>query len=110
VPWDLVSGAGAHGLSVDHDLLVPADLDALAQALDDGRVVALGLVPATDPRDVPSETALTEEALRWLDMLGLDPAEVRERLVITPSCGLAGASPDWSRQALGLLRTVAANL
>ena len=35
--------------------------------------------------------------LRWLDMLGLDPAEVADRLVLTPSCGLAGASPRWAR-------------
>ena len=28
--------------------------------------------------------------LRWLDMLGLDPGEVGERLVLTPTCGLAG--------------------
>ncbi|MCW2833477.1 MAG: methionine synthase [Nocardioides sp.] len=110
VPWGLVAGAGARGLSVDHDVLVPQDLDALAQALDDGAVVALGVVPTTDSGAVPSETALTESVLRWLDMLGLDPAEVRERLVITPSCGLAGASPGWSRDALGLVATVAGNL
>ncbi|HXH79806.1 methionine synthase [Nocardioides sp.] len=110
VPWGLVAGAGARGLSVDHDVLVPQDLDALAQALDGGAVVALGMVPSTDTGAVPSETALTESVLRWLDMLGLDPAGVRERLVITPSCGLAGASPDWSREALGLVRAVAGNL
>jgi hypothetical protein len=43
-------------------------------------------------------------------MVGLDPAEVRERLVITPACGLAGASPAWTRHALGLVRAVAGNL
>ena len=43
-------------------------------------------------------------------MLGLDPEVVSERLVITPTCGLAGATPDWARQALVLSRTVAANL
>ena len=110
VPWALVAAAGARGLSVDHDVLGPADLDALAQALDDGLVVALGVVPSTDPGAVPTDTALTERVLRWLDMLGLDPAEVRERLVITPSCGLAGASPDWSRRALSLGRDVAGHL
>jgi hypothetical protein len=59
---------------------------------------------------VPSDAVLTERVLRWLDMLGLDPALVGERLVITPSCGLAGASADWSRAALRLARTTAANL
>jgi methionine synthase II (cobalamin-independent) len=110
VPWALVADAGARGLSVDHDMLTPKDLDALAQALDDGLVVGLGVVPSTDPGDVPSDAVLTERVLRWLDMLGLDPAVVGERLVITPSCGLAGASPDWSRRALSLSRDVAGHL
>lgn len=110
VPWDLITGAGARGLSVDHDVLVSADMDALAQVLDDGGVVALGVVPTTDAGGVPSDSTLTERVLRWLDMLGLDPAEVRERLVITPSCGLAGASGDWRRGALALSHAVARNL
>ena len=110
VPWGLLVDAGARGLSVDHDVLDPADLDALAAALDGGVVVGLGVLPSTDPLAVPSEKAVTERVLRWLDMVGLDPAEVRQRLVITSACGLAGASPDWSRQALGLARAVAGNL
>lgn len=110
VPWDLVADAGARGLSVDHDMLSAKDLDALAQALDDGLVVGLGIVASIDPVAVPSDAVLTEKVLRWLDMLGLDPEEVSDRLVITPSCGLAGASPDWSRRALSLSREVAAHL
>jgi methionine synthase II (cobalamin-independent) len=110
VPWALVADAGARGLSVDHDVLTPKDLDALAQSLDDGLVVGLGIVPSTDPGAVPSDAVLTERVLRWLDMLGLDPAVVGERLAITPSCGLAGASPDWARRALSLSRDVAGHL
>lgn len=110
VPWALVADAGARGLSVDHAMLDAKDFDALAQALDDGLVVGLGVVPSTDPVDVPTEKVLAEQVLRWLDMLGLDPADVRERLVITPSCGLAGASPDWGRRALSLSRDVAGHL
>lgn len=110
VPWDLIVGAGARGLSVDHDMLGAKDFDVLAQALDDGLVVALGVVPSTDPVAVPSDAVLTERVLRWLDMLGLDPGVVSDRLVITPSCGLAGASPDWSRRALALSRDVAGHL
>lgn len=110
VPWDLVVGAGARGLSVDHDMLGPGDLDVLAQALDDGLVVGLGVVPSTDPGARPSDALLTERVLRWLDMLGLDPAQVRERLVITPTCGLAGASAEWTRHALALSRDVAGHL
>jgi hypothetical protein len=43
-------------------------------------------------------------------MLGLDPDGLGERLVLTPSCGLAGASPAWARRSLTLLRTAAGHL
>lgn len=110
VPWSLVAGAGARGLSVDHAVLRPSDLDALAQALDDGLTVALGVVPSTEPASAPSDSVLTERVLRVLDMVGLDAAEVSDRLVVTPACGLAGASYAWARQATTLTRTVAAHL
>jgi hypothetical protein len=48
--------------------------------------------------------------LAWLDMLGLDPDAVGQRLLVTPACGLAGASPGWARRALTLCREVAQNL
>ena len=98
------------GLSVDLDVLRPEDLDHLAEALEAGETVALGIVPSTDPDGVPTDTVLTERVLRWLDMLGLDHDEAAGRLVVTPSCGLAGASYDWARQALRLSGAVAGHL
>jgi len=109
-PLALLRTSGARGISVDLGLMTAADHDALAEALESGDTVALGVVPALDPATAPTETEVTERVLRWLDMLGLDPAEVGDRLVLTPTCGLAGASPAWARSALGLLKTTAANL
>ncbi|WP_243057006.1 methionine synthase [Nocardioides sp. SR21] len=109
-PLGLLRGAGARGLSVDLSLLSAADHDALAEALEAGDTVALGVVPGTDPATDPTDARVTESVLRWLDMLGLDPGEVTERLVLTPSCGLAGASPTWVRTALAVLRKAAGNL
>ena len=85
-------------------------MDALAEALEAGETLALGVVPSLEPATAPDAKSLTESVLRWLDMLGLDPEAVTERLVITPSCGLAGASPAWARRATGLCREIAANL
>jgi hypothetical protein len=51
-----------------------------------------------------------ESVLRWLDMLGLDPATIGSRLAISPTCGLAGASDSWTRRVLALLRASAVNL
>ena len=64
----------------------------------------LGVVPSTDPARPPTETALTERVLRWLDMLGLDPSRGSAPAGLTPACGLAGASHAWARQALPSLR------
>jgi hypothetical protein len=109
-PWALLRGAGARGLSGDLSVLGAEDLDSLAQTLDAGERVALGVVPATDPESPATEKAVTERILGTLDVLGLDPDEVTDLLVVTPSCGLAGASPAWARRATEVCRTVARNL
>ena len=109
-PWRLVRGAGAHGLTGDLEVLAADDLDAFAEALDAGERVALGVVPSVEPETEPSEKALTERVIRVLDVLGLDPDAVSDLLVVTPSCGLAGASPAWARRATDLCGTVARNL
>lgn len=108
VPWDLVRGAGATGLVVDLSVLSAADHDHLAEALEAGTTLHLGVVPTTDPAVEPTVTRLVERVERWLDMLGLDPAA--GPLVIGPGCGLAGAGPAWARRALVLSREVAAAL
>jgi len=109
-PWALLRHAGARGLSGDLELLGAADLDAFAEALEAGERVALGVVPAVDPDPEPTEKALTERVLRLLDVLGLDPGSASDQLVITPACGLAGATPAWARRATELCRGIAQEL
>lgn len=109
-PLDLVRGAGARGLSVDLTAVDAAGTDQLAEALEAGETVALGVVPALEPADPPTDQVITERALRWLDLVGLAPEEVADHLVVTPTCGLAGADPSWARRAIRLARTVAGNL
>jgi methionine synthase II (cobalamin-independent) len=109
-PWALLRGAGARGLSGDLSVLGADDLDAFADALEAGERVALGVVPSTEPGSAPAAKGVTESVLRVLDMLGLDPDDISDQLVLTPSCGLAGASPGWARRATDLCREVARNL
>jgi methionine synthase II (cobalamin-independent) len=109
-PLALLRGAGARGLAVDLTVLGAADHDALAEALDAGETVALGVVPSLEPTTAPTDKVVVERIQRWLDMLGLNPDEVGEQLVVTPSCGLAGADWAWARQALTLARSSAAAL
>jgi hypothetical protein len=41
------------------------------------------------------------------DRLGFGRSVLRDRIGVTPNCGLAGATPDWARTAVGLVRRVA---
>lgn len=109
-PLQLLRGAGARGLAVDLSVLSAADHEVVAEALDAGETVALGIVPSTDPDVPPTEKELAERVLRWLDMVGLDPATVGDQLVVTATCGMAGASQQWARQSMALLRATAAHL
>jgi len=108
-PIGLLRGAGAEGVSVDLSALSAVALDELGTALDAGERVFLGVVASTDT-PLSGDRPIVERVLRTLDMLGFDPAEVSERLVLTPTCGLAGASPAYARAALALVRTTATAL
>jgi methionine synthase II (cobalamin-independent) len=109
-PLALLRGAGAAGLAVDLSLAGADAHDALAEALDAGETVALGVVPSTDPAAPPTEKDVVSSVHRWLDLVGLDPAQVADKLVLSPACGQAGASSAWLRQSLALLRSAAASL
>ena len=110
VPFGLLTGAGAQGVSFDLDQVGAAGYDAVAELLESGRTVMLGVVPATDADPEPDDGALTARVLRLLDMLGLDPAAETGDLVVTPTCGLAGASSRWARRAYELSGRVARNV
>lgn len=109
VPVSLLTGAGAQGVSVDLGVLAVSAYDDVATLLENGAPVLLGVVPSTDPETRPGEKALVEKVLRFLEMLGLDP-ESTPGLVVTPTCGLAGASAGWAREAVRLSRKVAAEI
>ena len=109
-PWDLVRAAGAAGIALDADELGAADLDEAATALDQGSRVALGVLASVDPERVPGADQVTERVLRLLEMVGLGAGEVGDRLIVTPACGLAGASATWAPRALELALTAADDL
>lgn len=105
-PIALLRGAGARIVSVDL-LAMRADAwEPLAEALDAGERAMLGVVPSleADAGDVPARVE------RLLGMIGFSLPEVAEQLVLTPTCGLAGASPRYAREALALVRTSASRL
>ncbi|RNL65516.1 methionine synthase [Nocardioides marmoriginsengisoli] len=109
-PVALLRGAGAGGVSIDLDVLAAEGYDELGSAFDEGARVFLGVVPSVQPPVIPTERQVAERVLRLLDMLGFDPEEVGAQLVVSPSCGLAGASPEYARTALTLVRDSAVRL
>ena len=108
VPVELLRGAGA-SVSVDLGVLSAGAYDELATGLDEGDQVFLGVVPSAAEQP-PATKAAVERVRRLFDMLGLDPEEVADQLVLTPACGMAGASAAYTRGALRALREAAAEL
>ncbi len=103
VPFALLERVGDPGLSVDLSLLTAGEYDALAAAVERGRRVHLGVVPSTHPETEPTASSVAQQVERFCDLVGIDPAA----LVLTPTCGLAGADPAWAQTALAVVREAA---
>jgi methionine synthase II (cobalamin-independent) len=111
VPIGLLREAGATAISLDATLLSGADsemLDAIGEAWDAGTMLLLGLVPSTDPARPPTLHDVAKPALDLIDRIGFARTLLADRAVPTPTCGLAGASQAWARQALTLTRELGA--
>src|SRR4051794_23374943 len=113
-PLRLLADVGAAGVGIDATLpgiagRTPdaAQLDAIGETWDSGTPLMLGLVPSTDPRGRVSDKSLARPALDLADRLGFARERLATLAVPTPTCGLAGASPDWARRALTLTREIA---
>lgn len=88
-------------VALDADLLTRPGWDAVGEALDSGRSVALGHSIERGP-DV-----LAHAVLDQIETLGLGP-EVTDRLWLTPSCGLAEHTEADAVRELRTLRSAAA--
>jgi len=110
VPVGLLAKAGARAVSVDASRVGSDEYDAYAGLLDEGVGLWLGVVPTSEPQPVPRDTDLLRRVRRLLEDLGVDPESAGSRCVVTPACGLAGATPAWARRALTLSRQVAGHL
>jgi hypothetical protein len=109
-PVALLHRAGVAGLSLDLTLVPPRLDEELGAAVEDGLALLAGVVPSVAPAAGLSAAADTVEPVRRLwQRLGLAPAELR-RVVVTPTCGLAGADPGHARAALRLARAAARRL
>ncbi|MGW3113638.1 methionine synthase [Streptomyces sp. NPDC001091] len=99
VPFALLRRAGTDAVSFDFALLTERDDDAIGEAVEGGTRLFAGVVPGTDA--ALSDPAGSVMGVRTLwRRLGLRPGLLAEAITVTPTCGLAGASPAYARQAL----------
>ncbi|MFB4310797.1 methionine synthase [Actinomadura sp. GTD37] len=106
VPYGVLRGAGAKAISVDLRLVPERDDDAVGETIDAGIGLFLGAVPAAD--GVLPSLRTTGEPVRGLwRRLGFPAAQLARQVVITPACGMAGASPRYVREALKRSRDTA---
>jgi Cobalamin-independent synthase, Catalytic domain len=140
VPFGLIRASGADGVAFDPGQLRRGDEDGVAESAEAGMGLLTGAVPAlpdqaagkADPRggggasgggtargasgsggpgggsSEARETA--ERVIRMWRRLGLSLATCAAQTVITPACGLAGASPAQARAALTRCREAASML
>ncbi|OLB77310.1 MAG: methionine synthase [Actinobacteria bacterium 13_2_20CM_2_71_6] len=106
VPVALLREAGA--VAVALDLSVAPSLDPLGEAIDAGMGLFAGAVAATGPPPPAVQVAGLVREL-WTK-LGFPLAELSSRVVVTPACGQAGATPDDARAALVACREAAERL
>ena len=108
-PVELLHEAGAGAVSLDATVLTQRDDDAIGVAVEGGSGLLLGVVPARDTR--LSDLAAMLEPVRVLwRRLGFGHDRLPTTVVVTPTCGLAGAGPAHARQALAACTEIARRL
>jgi methionine synthase II (cobalamin-independent) len=107
LPWDLLQRSIISAVSVEAGSLRASDLDGIAAFVESGRTVMLGVVDASAPQRRPSAEEVAAAVVAVTDRLGFDRSALRDRIGVTPACGLATATPQWARAAIGLARQAA---
>jgi hypothetical protein len=103
---ELLAGAGFGAVSFDATLVGPDE--HWATAFESGVDLWPGAIATSGALD--SSADVRQRVDRWFADLGFDDAVYGERAVVTPACGLAGASPDQARAALTLAQQAAATV
>lgn len=121
MPFGIIRGAGARAVSFDLSQLRRGEEDAVGEAAEAGMGLLVGAVPPVHDED--GVAAAGSPAMRTGQAGGIEAARRVTRLwrglglppevsqvVVTPGCGLAGATPGWARAALARCREAAAIL
>jgi len=107
LPWKLLQRSTIAAVSVDVHTLTAADLDGVGEFVESGRSVLLGAVPTTVSGTPPTADQIAATVAGVTDRLGFARAVLRDRIGVTPTCGLAAATPAWARTAIVLAQRAA---
>lgn len=100
--WELVERLAGVAWSLDLTSVDSAALDGIGGLIDRGDVLVAGVVPSDRGGPaVRAETVATGLAA-LVDRIGLSRKVLSRNVVVSPTCGLAGATPDWATAALGM--------
>lgn len=116
-PLALFQQAGATGVAIDVTSTASwgtgdaRGLDELGEIIDAGLLVFAGAVDTRSPLDrVPDAVAVAARVRGLWRQLGFPDHQLPTQVVVTPVCGLAGASPSLARAALTACRAAASQL
>src|SRR3954447_3452005 len=100
-PIRLLTDSGADAVSVD--ITQELDLDDVGALVERDIALWLGVVPTLGPGVPPTVRAVLQPVREMWRRLTFAPERLPASVVLTPACGLAGASEGWSRSALRLV-------
>jgi Cobalamin-independent synthase, Catalytic domain len=111
VPFRILNDAGAGAVAFDVSLLRGEETqDALAEVVEAGLGILAGVVPSPE-RDAPGPSRSPREpgagVLELWHRMGIPAGGLDRQVVLTPACGLAGASLAGARAALARCREAA---
>jgi methionine synthase II (cobalamin-independent) len=100
VPIKVLTDGGAAAVAIDLGFL--QDLDPLGEAIEAGIGLFAGAVPTLPPSDgrAPSSQKIADRVRKVWDRLSFPAERLADQIVVTPACGLAGASESYVRAVL----------
>ncbi len=106
-PIALFRETKAAGVSLDLSLV--KHLDPIGEWIDAGLTLYAGVAPTTGTQ-APKSAELADRVLKLWNDLGFPQSQLAEQVVLTPACGLAGATPAFARSVLAACREAARRL
>ena len=123
MPFGIIRGAGGNGAAFSLAALRREDEEGLAEAVEAGLGIFAGVVAPLghaeragageppSPREAAGRVIELWRRMGWPGSGGAGasagPASIAGQVVLTPACGLAGASPGYARAALARCREAA---